>query len=286
MINFEKWHSNGNDFAIINSIENKIKLNKIFIRKTADRNKGIGFDQLIHIGLPTKHDYDFFISFYNSDGSEAGMCLNGIRCAASYIWNNKLAPISNILVQTINRKLECAPKQKNKVSVLIGPPQQISDEDEAYINYISEKLFKNSFVNIEREYNPFRNIFLSNVGNNHLCIEFGSIEKIDLYSIYKQIYQIARGMDLNVSIYCKSSEGIRIRTYENGIGETLSCGSASLCVAARFTGETGLPGRSRYLNDGRAKIISKGGELTFRRVEGGILSTGPTNFIYKGNVNE
>jgi diaminopimelate epimerase len=92
MINFEKWHGNGNDFVIINSIEQSIKLKKSFIKKISDRNKGIGFDQLIVIGLPTKYDHDFFVRFYNSDSSEASMCLNGIRCASSYIWKNSLAP--------------------------------------------------------------------------------------------------------------------------------------------------------------------------------------------------
>ena len=46
MVNFEKWHGNGNDFVIINSIDKKIRITKTFIKKTASRNKGIGFDQL------------------------------------------------------------------------------------------------------------------------------------------------------------------------------------------------------------------------------------------------
>ena len=85
MINFEKWHGNGNDFVIVNSIEQGFKLTKGFIKKIGDRNKGIGFDQLILIGLPTKHDHDFFIRFYNSDGSEADNCLNGIRLSLIHI---------------------------------------------------------------------------------------------------------------------------------------------------------------------------------------------------------
>ena len=59
MIDFEKWHSNGNDFVIINTVEKNIKLTKSFIKKISDRNKGIGFDQLIAVGLPTKDDHDF-----------------------------------------------------------------------------------------------------------------------------------------------------------------------------------------------------------------------------------
>ena len=51
MIDFEKWHGNGNDFVIINSIEVKTKINKNLITRISDRNKGIGFDQLINICL-------------------------------------------------------------------------------------------------------------------------------------------------------------------------------------------------------------------------------------------
>ena len=91
-IDFEKWHGNGNDFVIVNSIDNKLKIRKNFIRKVSNRNEGVGFDQLIKIDLPTKEDHDFYVKFFNADGSEASMCLNGIRCAAHYVWNNYFSP--------------------------------------------------------------------------------------------------------------------------------------------------------------------------------------------------
>ena len=84
-LNFEKWHGNGNDFIIINSIENELKITRNKIIKISDRNIGIGFDQLIKIDLPTKPNNDFFIRFFNADGSEAGMCLNGIRLSLIHI---------------------------------------------------------------------------------------------------------------------------------------------------------------------------------------------------------
>ena len=258
MIEFEKWHGNGNDFVIVNSIEQELKIKKSFIKKISDRNKGIGFDQLIHIGLPTKDQYSFFVRFYNSDGSEAGMCLNGIRCVASYIWKNKFMPISNILVQTKYMDLECIPKQKGKVSVLVNLPSSIQDKN------LEQKINKK----IKRKF------FLSNIGNNHLCIELPSIEKVDLDSIYQELYKIIKDLDINLSIFSKSKEDIHIRTYENGTGETLSCGSAALCVA------------SKSLTKNKVKIISMGGELSFKGNKNGILMTGPSNFIYQGATNE
>ena len=107
-IDFEKWHGNGNDFVIVNSVENKLKVKKDFIRKASNRNEGVGFDQLIKLCLPTKETHDFFVKFFNADGSEANMCLNGIRCVASYVWRNSFAPqkkISFMFLITIIKRL-------------------------------------------------------------------------------------------------------------------------------------------------------------------------------------
>ena len=65
MISFDKMHGNGNDFIVMNSIEQEFSLNKRLIKKLSDRNSGIGFDQLILVDLPKKPDSDFFIKFYS-----------------------------------------------------------------------------------------------------------------------------------------------------------------------------------------------------------------------------
>ena len=90
MLKFHKYHGNGNDFIVINKNKSDIKITKSFVAKAADRNNGIGFDQLIVVSK-SNNKPDFKIDFYNADGSMADMCLNGIRCAAEYIWSNKLS---------------------------------------------------------------------------------------------------------------------------------------------------------------------------------------------------
>ena len=258
-LNFEKWHGNGNDFVIVDSIKKKIRMDANKIVKISDRNKGIGFDQLIQVCLPTRANQNFFIKFYNADGSEAGMCLNGIRCASQYIWNNKFAPKGVINIQTKSKNIICLPKKKNKVQVFIDSPKIITKK------ILNEKLKKNIK----------ENFLLLNIGNNHLCIKLKSIKKINLIAMYDNLKSIIEDYDINLSIFSKNSEFIQIRTYENGVGETLSCGSASLCVA------------SHYLTK-KNKIIIKsiGGELDFQKENHSILITGPTNFIYRGNLNE
>ena len=260
VVNFEKWHGNGNDFVIINSIDKKIRITKTFIKKTANRNKGIGFDQLIFVTLPTKESHDFFIRFFNSDGSEAGMCLNGIRCAARYIWNNSFAPLNNICIKTKTKVLTCSPVGKSSVNVEIIFPEKINHPN--LERKISKKISKN--------------FFLLNTGNNHLFIKFNSIEKIDLNGIYSELSNDIQKHEMNLSIFKKTKNVIDLRTYENGVGETLSCGSASLCVASNFLSK----------KDDLITVKTFGGEIIFKKIKDAILMKGPATFIYKGNINE
>ena len=80
---------------------------------------------------------------------------------------------------------------------------------------------------------------------------------------------------INLSIFSMKDNSVRIRTFENGVGETLSCGSASLCVASYILSK-----------NNKLKVKSIGGELKFKNHIDGILMSGPTNYIYKGNMNE
>ena len=86
---FEKYQGNGNDFIIIdsrgNEIFNNFKSKDFFdIKKLCDRQYGIGGDGVIFIKEPDGNNFAKMI-IYNSDGSEAQMCGNGIRCLVEYI---------------------------------------------------------------------------------------------------------------------------------------------------------------------------------------------------------
>ena len=92
MIKFKKMHGNGNDFIIIENLTIAQSLKKSQIIKIADRKKGLGFDQLITINPPKYTNHDFYIKFFNSDGSEADMCMNGVRSVGAFLWRDNLAP--------------------------------------------------------------------------------------------------------------------------------------------------------------------------------------------------
>ena len=256
MINFDKMHGNGNDFIVYNIIESNKKLSKSKIQKLSNRNSGIGFDQAIQIGLPKKDNIDFSIRFFNADGGEASMCLNGIRCAASYVWQNNFAPKKSIIFKTKNREVTCQPL-KNMVKVTSKMSSFINDEA------LRKKLSKIISSKFE----------LVDSGNMHLCIKKSSIQKEDLNAVYKNLAKHIKPLGYNLSLYKISGQNINIRTYENGVGETLSCGSAALAVA------------SICIKD-KCKVSSPGGEISFLKKNNDIIEMlGPTEYVYSGQIN-
>src|SRR3990167_8702711 len=85
-IGFTKMHGLGNDFVVIDNINGKIVLSKEQIIFLCDRNKGIGGDGVILVESSEKGDC--FMNYYNSDGSVAEMCGNGVRCVAKFLKDN------------------------------------------------------------------------------------------------------------------------------------------------------------------------------------------------------
>ena len=86
-IEFTKMHGLGNDFVIIDQRKKDINLSKNFIRRIADRNKGVGFDQLAIILSSKKADAE--LVFFNSDGSQSRTCGNATRCIAKHLMIEK-----------------------------------------------------------------------------------------------------------------------------------------------------------------------------------------------------
>tara|TARA_B100001175_G_scaffold294739_1_gene282247 strand:- start:1764 stop:2084 length:321 start_codon:yes stop_codon:yes gene_type:complete len=104
-----------------------------------------------------------------------------------------------------------------------------------------------------------------------------SIQKVDLDALYSKLKKSIKIPKLNLSIYAKKDKFVEIRTFENGVGETLSCGSAALCVASHLMNKD---------KPNKVIIRSIGGELKFQSNFLNILMSGPTDFIYKGNIDE
>ena len=99
-IYFSKMQGLGNDYLYINNIEHELENASIVSRVVSDRHFGVGSDGIILICLPTNPQADFRMRIYNSDGSEAESCGNGLRCFGKYIFEKGLTTKTNPVVQT------------------------------------------------------------------------------------------------------------------------------------------------------------------------------------------
>ena len=213
------------------------------IEKTAelsDRIKNIGFDQLLYFQNGAMPE----LRVFNADGSEANNCVNGLRCVAF------LYDLKNTYIQ-IKSKRFLVNKTSNGATV------------------------KGELPKVEK----IRDYFVIEFGNNHIAKSCENIDEFKLQEEYKKIktskpYNEIK--DFNMSVFKICEDIIKIRTYENGTGETLSCGSATISVAYAL---------SKELNSDELKISSRGGDTIVRILNDGVISGASAEIISEGFLN-
>ncbi len=225
---FTKIHGLGNDYIYFNNLNNKIKLNSDDIKRLCNRHIGIGADGIIL--LEKSNIADFKMRIFNSDGSEAEMCGNGIRGLAKYIYDNKFKTDDYLTIETKagikNIKLIINNKKIDSIIVDMG---NIELESSKIPVNIDEKTCINHPININNTNYLFTAL---SVGNPHCIIFMKSIDKLDISDIgYKLENQPIFPNKTNVEfIEIIDKNNIKMRVWERGSGETLACGTGSVAA--------------------------------------------------------
>src|SRR5690554_2433052 len=123
LLRFTKMHGLGNDFMVVDAISQPFRLGPEIIRELADRNFGIGFDQLLVVEPPGLPDVDFRYRIFNADGSEVEQCGNGARCFARFVRDQRLTNKRVIRVQTAKGVIELKIGKDGLVMVNMGVPE-------------------------------------------------------------------------------------------------------------------------------------------------------------------
>ena len=100
---FSKMHGLGNDFIVLNALQQPFDWPRARISALADRHSGIGFDQLLIIEPAPDAAHDYAYRIYNADGSEVEHCGNGARCFGKYLRDHSLHPLDRPLRVAIKR---------------------------------------------------------------------------------------------------------------------------------------------------------------------------------------
>ncbi len=232
-ITFEKYQGNGNDFVIIDSRGNELyknyKTNKIFdIKKICNRQFGIGADGVIFIEEPNEDNYAKMIIF-NSDGSEAQMCGNGIRCLVEYLHVNDSMNNKNIEYKIETKAgLKIAKYINDEITVKMGIPilecQNIPTTIEKKINSIPSHEF------IEKDFNYMG--YAVGMGNPHLIFFVKDIESIVL-SRLGPIFEKNELFPEKTNVhFCQilNRDNIKVKVWERGAGATLACGTGACAI--------------------------------------------------------
>ncbi len=276
---FEKYHGNGNDFIIIDSRKNKIFesfiSDKIFqIKKLCDRQFGIGGDGVIFILEPDENNYAKMI-IYNSDGSEAQMCGNGIRCLIEYLHNTNKGS-NNISEYKIETKagLKYAQYINGKITVKMGrpilDPKEIPTIIDTKENFIPSYFFKET--DFEQQG------YAIGMGNPHLIFFLEDITKISLSSIgpvFENNKLFPEKTNVHFSQILNRDE-IKVLVWERGAGETLACGTGA-CAVHVAAYKLGLCNAETTINlpGGNLKI-------NWSRSDDEILMTGEAKKVFSG----
>jgi len=226
-LHFTKLHGTGNDFILVDNYDLKIKKwDNELIKHLCEFHIGIGADGFI--ALEKDNKYDFRMRFFNSDGYESDMCVNGSRCLCYFAYS--LGYVKNDMCFIANDGTHNAKIFDSEVEVQVNC-HEVAGDKEFPDEYILPKGVK------------FRNYL--NTGVPHVVLEVEDINKVDVYKIghdlrYHQYYQ-PEGTNVNFIKKYENDNMLRIRTYERGVeSETLSCGTGATAAALTYSKEANI----------------------------------------------
>ena len=270
---FTKMHGLGNDFMMVDLITQDISFSPEQIRQLADRNKGIGFDQLLLIEPPPQPDVDFHYRIFNADGSEVGQCGNGVRCLAKFVRQMGLTWKQKIRVSTINGIMDLQFMRNGLVSVDMGVPQL--EPTKIPLNVETESIEYE--IKLDDEVFNFGSV---SMGNPHCVLLVDDIEAARVDELGKIINQhelFPEGVNVGF-MQVVSDDEVKLRVFERGAGETLACGSGA-CASM-------VIGRLQNKLQQRIRVFLPGGHLHIDWHGKGesLKMVGPAEFVYHGYI--
>lgn len=272
-IKFTKMHGLGNDFVVIDAINQDIELSEEEVRLIADRHFGIGCDQLLLVEAAEAVDVDFVYRIYNADGGEVEQCGNGARCFAAFVREKGLTDKDLIRVETASGIIELHVQADGQITVDMGVPEfspwkipfNADTRLDEYALDVGGQVLKIGAVSMG---NPHAVTIVDNVDTTEV-IELGA--GIESHPLFPN--RVNAGF---MQIIDESH--IRLRVFERGAGETLACGTGACaavvvgCLQGHLTNEVqvDLPGGSLQ--------ISWQGEAS------PVMMTGPATTVFEGTI--
>ncbi len=274
VLKFTKMHGAGNDFVVLDGVRQHIELSPEQLRLLADRHFGVGCDQILLVEKAQHKDADFRYRIFNADGGEVEQCGNGARCFVRFVHDQKLTHKHEIIVETHSGLISPRLEADGRVTVNMGAP--VFDAARipftGGLNAVSEPL---------EVVGETIQISAVSMGNPHAVQVVANVERAPVAEMGPLIEQHPRfPKRVNAGfMQVMGRHQIRLRVYERGAGETLSCGTGA-CAAV-------VAGIRRGLLESPVNVATRGGTLTIAWAGEGqpVLMTGPAITVFHGEIS-
>lgn len=277
-LKFTKMHGLGNDFMVVNGIEQQFDPKEAPLAQWSDRFRGVGFDQLLVVEKPSSEAVDFRYRIFNADGGEVEQCGNGARCFVRFVVDKGLTDKQEILVETAGGVIVPKLLDNGLITVNMGKPKFMPSEIPfvPVSNEADDALTHIVLVGLESI--P---VSCVNMGNPHAIIVVEDTQNAPVERWGEAIESHNQFPErVNVGfMQIVDRQSIRLRVYERGAGETQACGTGA-CAAVVAGVRLGL------LDSGvPVKVRLPGGELFIGWQNGDdVMMTGPAETVFEGEL--
>ena len=283
-LQFTKMHGAGNDFIVIDAINQDIAFTPAQWQRLADRRFGIGADQILVVEKPRLPDCDFRYRIYNNDGGEVEQCGNGARAFVKFVSEKGLSSKNSIRVETMAGVIAPRLELDGSITVDMGAPVL----DPALVPFEASGLAGVAQGNdtvwpLDLALPGDQASVLVSVvsmGNPHAVQVVDDVDAQDLDASGPLIEHHPRFPRRVNAGYMQiiDRHHVKLRVFERGAGETLACGTGA-CAAA-------VAGIRRGLLDSPVRISARGGELSIAWQGPGqpVLMTGPAVTVFEGTI--
>lgn len=247
-LQFTKMHGIGNDFVVIDAINQQISLTAEQIRHIANRRFGVGCDQVLLVEAPQSPGVDFRYRIFNADGNEVEQCGNGARCFMRFVQEKGISAKDVLKIETRSGQIELHLEPDNQVRVNMGTPVF----EPSNIPFIADAMVLSYPLEVDGQ---VLDIGAVSMGNPHAVVQVDNVQTAEVGRLGPLIETHPRfPLQVNVGfMQLVSRKHIHLRVYERGAGETLACGSGA-CAAVAV-------GRAQELLDDTVTVSLPGGDL-------------------------
>ena len=279
-LKFTKMHGAGNDFVVIDAINQQIAFTPAQWQRLADRRFGVGADQMLVVEKPQSPGVDFRYRIYNSDGGEVEQCGNGARAFVRYVTEKGLTAKRAIRVETLSGVIEPRMEEDGGITVDMGAPVL----DAALVPFDAAGL----------EGRPQGDDMLWPLDVNGHTVLVSAVSMGNPHAVQvvddadaAPVAQDGPAIEHHPRFPRRVNAGfmqvldrhsIRLRVYERGAGETLACGTGA-CAAV-------VAGIRRGLLASPVRVETRGGDLSIAWAGGSapVLLTGPAVTVFDGEI--